>query len=349
MTSKTRSIKSWQVARSIVRIQSEDMTSVEENVFFDRYEKDEEFREDFLLINQGLARIEDLSDDPDVLAIFDEIDETTISTVSPGYRWAFVAGLIVAIGISILMQTSVLEHEEGMSNIKRYVTRTGEQKTIKLTDGSMITMNTATQLLVDIGNTSRMVTLIRGEAYFDVAKDPIRPFSVKVGKHAITVLGTEFNIMKLSDEFTLAVAEGAVGIHDQNEPLVTAPLSLDDTKVNSLEFSDPGQHRVTAGWVVNLDESRDYMVAYRSDKIASMAQWRTGLLRFEGIPLGEVVRQINRYSAKKILIEDPYIMNIEIYGSVQINSLDSALRGLEKSYPVKINHQFDSISLTGKK
>lgn len=345
MAMKTRSMKSWQAAKSIIRIQSDDITAEEERLLLNSYENDEEFRNDFLLINQGLARIEGLADDPDVLSVLDEAEKDIEKSRG---RWALVAGLIIAISTSILMLTGVVKEDEGSSDIKRYVTRTGEQKTIKLIDGSVITMNTATQLLVDINSDSRSVTLVRGEAYFDVEKDPMKPFSVKAGNYALTVLGTEFNVMRSTDELTLAVTEGVVGIHDPNEPLVKSPLSLDDSNEKVIEWVDPEQRSVTAGWVVNIDESKDCLIAYQADNIEHISQWRTGLLRFEGVPLGEVVKQINRYSAKKILIEDPNIMSIEIFGSVQVNSLGAALRGLEKSYPVKVRHQFDSISLTGK-
>ena len=97
------------------------------------------------------------------------------------------------------------------SELRRYETGVGEILEIDLVDGSHVTLNTDTQVLVDISGTERRIILDRGEAFFDIAKDPSRPLTVSAGDRVITVLGTSFNVNWDGKDVTVAVIEGRGG------------------------------------------------------------------------------------------------------------------------------------------
>src|SRR5436190_5985070 len=79
-------------------------------------------------------------------------------------------------------------------NDSEIATRIGEQRTITLKDGSRMALNTDTRIVVEPWNETRGVRLERGEAYFEVAKDPKKPFVVVAGKKRIVAIGTAFAV-----------------------------------------------------------------------------------------------------------------------------------------------------------
>ena len=110
-----------------------------------------------------------------------------------------------------------------------------------------------------------------------------------------------------------------------------------------------GQYRLAEGWVVEVAAGRDELVAYRPENMQNLALWRTGSLDFDSVPLVDVVRELNRYSGKKILIEDASIIDLKVLGVIQVDQIGLALQGLERALPIKVTHHFDQIVLTGKK
>ena len=110
---------------------------------------------------------------------------------------------------------------------------------------------------------------------------------------------------------------------------------------------DPGQRRVEAGWVVEYDLASNRLTGRQCKDMSHYHQWRTGMLQFSGEPLYKVVGELNRYSAKKILIEDTAIMDLEVYAALRVDRLESALMGLEQGNPIKVSRYFDRIVIVG--
>lgn len=293
-----------------------------------------------------LSDIESLSDDPDIQQALAELDEPCKTTVTTRKRWplALAASLIMAVAATLFV---IMERTDSQSaDIKRYVTRTGEQKLLQLDDGSTVTLNTATQVLVDFNDGQRRIVLDRGEVFFEIAKDPGRPFTVEVDGRSVTALGTQFNIRSNADSFKLAVIEGVVSIHHPDvTPSMAAPLLTEHTPAPSL-FN--GQYRVEAGVLLEYDLGRHSMQLSKMDNIDAVHQWRTGMIGFEAVPLSEVVKELNRYSAKKILIEDASILDLKIYAGVRLDRLDLALVGMEASLPVTVKTYTDRIVIVGR-
>ncbi|WIO75224.1 FecR domain-containing protein [Porticoccaceae bacterium LTM1] len=307
-----------------------------------------DYQADFLAISHLLADMEGLADDPELLALKDQPLAAPLNERShrTGPRWALAASVILATVIGLWLFG---QQEVGPDiTMERYVTRVGEQKQVEMSDGSIVTLNTGSEILVGVNDRERKVILQRGEAYFEVAEDPARPFSVDAGLQAITVLGTAFNVRKSPDRLQLAVSEGLVAIHSADEALSASAPLISESGTKSTERV-AGQYRVAAGWVAEVEAGNSQLIAYAPDNIQGLVLWRTGFLDFDNTPLVEVVRELNRYSAKKILIEDAAIVDLKVLGVMQIDRIDQALRGLEYTLPIKVAHQYDQIVLTGAK
>ncbi|MBW8683595.1 FecR family protein [Chitinophaga rhizophila] len=105
-----------------------------------------------------------------------------------------------------------------------YYTRTGERKQLRLPDGTVIAMNSASHVRVYLDfSESRRVDLTDGEAYFDVHHDPAHPFIIRSGKVITRVLGTAFNIRAYRElkEISIAVTAGKVQVSDTVQALGT--------------------------------------------------------------------------------------------------------------------------------
>ena len=221
-----------------------------------------------------------------------------------------------------------------MAALRSFVTRIGEQQTIELSDGSAVTLNTGSQLLVDYSESGRRLLLQRGEAFFEVVDDPQRPFVVDLGLQSVTAVGTVFNIRKDPQRYRVAVIEGAVAVHevvaDGWAPVPTSTRPL----------------RVEAGWVAEFDVSRSEFTAFQPESIDRYSDWRSGMLGFYNEPLFEVVRELNRYSRRTILIEDASVMDLHVYTAVSVHDIEAALHGLDRALPIEVTVHYDRIVIT---
>ena len=235
------------------------------------------------------------------------------------------AALLVAVSATLAYFSVSPGPDDG--HLQKHFTRIGEQRTIELDDGSVVTLNTAGQLVVDYSGATRRILLERGEAYFEVAEVPARPFTVDLGLRSVTAVGTEFSVRKDPQHYQVAVIEGTVAIG---------------------EFADgAAQHRLEAGWVAEVDVQRNELKAFQPDSMDRYAGWRNGMVSFSREPLYQVVQELNRYTRKKILIEDSAVMDLSVYIIVDVNEIDAALEGLEGLLPIEVTRHYDRIVITG--
>lgn len=332
--------------QSLAKLFSGEVSEQEALAIRRNLESDASFHDDFTAAAGVISDMADLENDPDIQAIASQSD---LKMPGKNHRYwsllpAMAAVLIVAVGIGLFLQGRETA-EKG--SVHRYTTRIGEQKTVTLDDGSVMSLNTGTLVLVDMTETARRIILERGEAFFDVTGDPERPFTVDLGARSITVLGTEFNVLKLPDKYQIAVVEGVVAIH-KNEELasINAPL-LSAPEGESLRLNSLQQRQIAAGWLAEYHLDSGNLSAHIPKNMQSIHSWRTGLLEFYDEPLYKVVRKLNRYSAKKILIEDETVMGLNVYAGIDIKNLSATLIALEKILPIKVTTHYDRIVIVG--
>ena len=347
MSGQKRNLDAEQAAADLARLYQ--VTTQAPNI--DSWQnQSSDYQRAFMESVEIMAELEALADDPDIAAAAGR-------PVSPGARevktrnrwpqWAVAATVVLGVAVTFALWRADTGQTVSGTDVQRYVTRVGEQKTVALPDGSSITLNTGTQLLVEWLDQGRKVTLQRGEAFFDVAGDATRPFSVELGAQSITVLGTSFNVRAEPGGFELAVIDGLVAVHPITDKLVGNEPTLELSEGGSEVVPARSGYKVTADTLVRYRSDVQTLAAYFESDVARFQQWRTGQLRFEYEPLMNVVRELNRYSAKKILIEDDRIMNMKVYALVSLERLDSALMGLEATMPIKITKHFDRIVIVG--
>jgi transmembrane sensor len=235
-------------------------------------------------------------------------------------HWRFAAAAIAAVALGIYLLTVA-----PWLAADRYTTALGDVESVSLSDGSKITLNTDTSLRVSFSDRERTITLDRGEAFFDVAKDKARPFVVYAGNKRVMAVGTRFSVRRERDDIQVVVAEGRVNLADDSAP-------------RPANFLDAGAVARTS----NAD------VLVRPDagtEIEKLLSWRRGYLYFDNVPLADAVAEFNRYNSRKMLIEDAGIATLRIGGNFRSTNIDAFLDLMQSGFPIAVEDAGDRIVL----
>lgn len=221
------------------------------------------------------------------------------------WRWAFVAGMaVVAAGSALLFQHW---REEGV-----YTTAVGEQRSVVLDDGTRMLLNTDTRVRVSFDTARRGVEVGRGEALFEVAKDAVRPFVVRVSGSEVVAVGTAFSVRYIDgakNEDTLAVTllEGQVNVRPASE---RGAAGLAPDKPIPLQPGDRLQldHRVHTG-IAAVASSLD------RPNVEQVMSWKRREAVFQEASLADAVDEMNRYNRTPlVLLGDLRMSNLHVSG-----------------------------------
>jgi transmembrane sensor len=194
-----------------------------------------------------------------------------------------------------------------------YQTAAGERHTVELADGSTVTLNTRSRVRTEYSRRERRLELETGEAVFEVAKDPRRPFVVMAGGQAVTAHGTVFDVRLGPGQLDVALLEGSIVVKPQAAPAGSG------TRVQ------PGQRLRVSGRTVSLTDI---------PKLEHVASWRSGIVIFEDTTLSAAVAEMNRYGAQPIRLADAELASLRLSGSFRIDRPDAFLEALELYFPV---------------
>ncbi|MGB8364392.1 MAG: FecR family protein [Rhizomicrobium sp.] len=229
---------------------------------------------------------------------------------------AWIAGAALAAAALII---AVMPHTSAPASVD-FETQIGETKSVALSDGTQIDINTDTRIVVALDRSVRHVTLDHGEVLFRVAKDPVHPFIVTVGDRDVRVVGTVFDILYSDGTTTVTVAEGHVGVLPRSTSVQTKAIALspgdqfvhkDGTSTSTVERINPG------------------------DALA----WRQGYLIYRNAPLSKVVSDLGRYFAAPISLEDKTVASQRFSGVLRVDNESAILKRLSQFLPVTIEHQ----------
>jgi len=235
---------------------------------------------------------------------------------APVYR---AAGL----GVAVLALVLVLDFK-GAARTQSYATARGQQEKVALADGSRLTLNTATRLRTAVSGQAREVWLDQGEAFFDIAHDPNRPFVIHAGGQTVTVLGTKFSLFREGDRLRVAVLEGRVQVKSaRSSPTV---LTRDEAAL-----ADVGNVLVTKK---------------SSQQLSASLSWMQGKLVFDQVSLGDAARQFNRYGRKQLIIEDHAAARIGIGGVFDANNVEAFARLLNAGFGLEVKVAGDEIRVS---
>jgi transmembrane sensor len=214
------------------------------------------------------------------------------------------------------------------SSVERYMTGVGERRTVRLTDGSTIDLNTASTLEVAYGPQQRDVRLLSGQAMFRVARDTGRPFVVAAGDRRIVATGTAFDV-RLGERGTVTVllVEGRVRV----EPVRPSAGST----TPQVETLEPGQRLVTAAnvaQVVTADVERD-------------TSWTRGQLIFRDDRLSDAIAEVNRYSSARLVVNDPRVANLRVSGAFASGSTENFVAAITAFYPIEARREAPGVTV----
>lgn len=216
---------------------------------------------------------------------------------------------------------------------KAFETPIGGLTTVPIQDGSRVTLNTDTRVSVGLTDEQRHITLARGEAFFDVAKDPQRPFVVGAKDKRVVAVGTRFGVRIDGDEVRVTVTAGRVRVEDG-----------DEHAGRTLAYLSAGESALLPAAVRKAIpvEQEPLEVAERR------MSWRTGFVVFQSTPLREAVAELNRYNAQQLVIADESIEDLQVGGQFQPNNLDGFVRLLQEGFPVRAQRFGNETVLTGR-
>lgn len=211
-----------------------------------------------------------------------------------------------------------------------YSTVVGGLQAVPMPDGSKVTLNTDSEIRVAVTEKERRVELKQGEAFFEVAKDPNRPFVVSVAGQRIIAVGTAFSVRRLrnnnSNDIRVIVSEGKVRVEvPGKDAALMEPLP--------------------AGSVVRTASNEVLVQTKPIAEIEQSLSWRSGLLTFRNTPLAEVTAEFNRYNTRKMVIEDPAIATLEVGGIFRATNLDGFVHLLQDGFPVRATTEKERIVL----
>lgn len=240
-------------------------------------------------------------------------------------RWRRRGGMMAASLLAISV-VAVLWYQS-LGRWHSYGTPVGTVAPVALSDGSRITLDSNTQVQVDLRSDRRLVRLDKGEAVFDVAKDPQRPLVVQVADKLVTVVGTVFSVRRDSNEIQVRVMEGRVRVEDGR--------GHSGDRATEVE---PGAEATTDQGQIRVDRPG-------LDEIERALSWREGYLVFHETPLPEVVAEFNRYRTQKIEIDDSSINSIRIGGRFRCTDANAFLALLQQGFPVAVTQDGSRIGL----
>ncbi|HBS25222.1 MULTISPECIES: FecR domain-containing protein [Thalassospira] len=194
-----------------------------------------------------------------------------------------------------------------------------EVLTKMLSDGSVIKLNAESAVLIDLTAKRRVVKLLSGEVWFDVAHDKERPFVVQTDFGDVTALGTEFNVKTDRQKVTISLEEGKVSVNWHVGGALENPAG--EAVVTLL----PGE-----ATTLLPDGIGDKI---RFDPIATTA-WRNGKMVFYQTPLSDVIDVINKYHDGHIMALSSEINNMTVSGVFHTNDINQVLEVIEGTLPV---------------
>jgi transmembrane sensor len=263
-----------------------------------------------------------------------------------------------------------------------YATDIGEQRSIRLDDGSTVELNARSKIRVALHEHERDVVLIEGQALFQVAKDHARPFVVHSGDTSVLAVGTEFDVYRHHSGTTVTVVEGRVAVFPSTLPTadqapdltVRAPSEAgtgksspeSDRRTQSARGGTPGSGSavvlgmaenerivvakdeilLTAGEQVTVSSASVEMAA--NADVAAATAWTQKQIVFNSTPLSDVVDEFNRYNSRQLVIVDSKIADTKISGEFSSSNPDSLLKGLDALNKFNIHETPGRIEISSK-
>jgi transmembrane sensor len=224
-------------------------------------------------------------------------------------------------------------HLEARATPQDYVSTVAQNRDITLSDGSTVALGGASKLTARFSKDERKVELGAGEAFFQVVHNTQRPFVVTAGNVSIRDVGTAFDVRRTGQYVTIAVTQGRVQIAENGGA---------DSRV-----SGSGALEAVAGQLVSYDPTTSAM-SVSSITPEQATAWRSDRLEFINEPLGVVIANVNRYSAREVLVANANLETLTFTGTIKTAAIDSWLDALPQIFPLRVSKGPNQVILSNK-
>jgi transmembrane sensor len=238
----------------------------------------------------------------------------------PG-RFAAATAIAACLAAAVLGVTLVGPDLSG-SRIK---TRTAQVRTVDLADGSRVFVGARSSMDVRIDGDERRVVLKDGEAFFEVAHDAGRPFTVVTDDAVVRVTGTRFDVRRTRYGTQVSVLDGRVEVRRKTLLPASAPTAPDRV--------------LTQGEQVRVERGEAPQPVVQAPVEAGA--WRRGRLLYNNAPLREIVADANRYSDHPIRLSDPAIGELRVTVSFRSDAVGDLVANLDQALPIRAERRLD--------
>jgi transmembrane sensor len=224
-------------------------------------------------------------------------------------RWLKMAAsvaLILSVGLAYYFNRTIDTESNWITITAEY----GQKRTVKLSDGSIVKLNSGSSLSYSKVFDRREV-ILRGEAFFDVTRDESRPFQIITGTLTTTVLGTSFNIQSYPEDSSIVVSvtSGKVKLQHTN------------TLTQNTEILTPGEQGIFDRKSASLTKTHVSGGSYLA--------WQENILVFDRSPLREVKIRLERWYGVEVELEQAMDSNCLVEGSYTSEKLVNVLESLK--------------------
>ncbi|MCI4592291.1 FecR domain-containing protein [Sphingobium sp. BYY-5] len=199
-----------------------------------------------------------------------------------------------------------------------YRTAIGEQRRIRLPDGSRLILDTDSEVRAHVSESQRHMELRRGQAYFAIVRSNL-PFVVEAGGHDISANVSALNIRCDATQVSITLFDGKATVLSPQ----VAPTQL-----------EAGERLIANGERAHLD---------RPD-LGDAAAWQSGRVIFHGDTLAAAVAEMNRYGSTEMLLE-PAVAGLQISGSYRTGDSQAFARSIATLLPVRVTARADKLLL----
>ena len=208
-----------------------------------------------------------------------------------------------------------------------YETAVAESRAVTLADGSFIALSGNSRLETNFSKTERRVALTRGDAFFEVKKDPTRPFIVVAGDTMVRVVGTKFNVHRDSEEVRIAVVEGVVQVAQPKVVTGSSPFPVEAQTLTAGQQAMATHH---AG-------RNEVRVA----KLVEPTLIQPTRLDYRGAKLRDVITEANKYYAPGIVLEPDELGDLQVTMAFQTTEIEKTVEGLKDILPLDVTRNSD--------
>lgn len=263
-------------------------------------------------------------------------------------RWYWVAASVVLLAGLLAFSSFFIFNKKGEEiahQVNEISTRPGSKSKVQLPDGSVVWLNAGSKLTYtkDFGKETRDVTLI-GEGFFDVTKNPGKPFIISAANIKIKVLGTAFNVKAYPEDkqTETSLIRGSIEVTIRNRPndkIILSPseklvVENSEAKVEQVDKSadkTTGNIKRTELPVISTLVAINKLKYNPADSTVAEVQWVNNKLVFRDESFSEVAVRMERWYDVQIAIEDPGISDVRLTGVFESETIIQALEALKES------------------